>query len=136
VHLTIIRDGKQSEVSATLVEHPNPPKKEESSSNEEGSSSASQILDGVQATAMTTQIARQLQLPADTKGVVLMEVAPGSAAADAGLKRGDVILEVNRKPIATVEQFAQSVSHAGKQPVMLFIKRGGRTIYAVLHGGS
>jgi serine protease Do len=134
VHLTIIRDGKQSEVSATLVEHPNPPKKEESSSNERDSS-ASQILDGVQATAMTSQIARELQLPANTKGVVLMEVAPGSAAADAGLKRGDVILEVNRKPITTLEQLAQSVSHSGKQPIILFLNRSGRTIYAVIHGG-
>jgi serine protease Do len=58
---------------------------------------------GISLGAVTPQIARQLQLPPGV-GVVVMEVAPRSAAARAGLARGDVILEVNRRRVSNVEE--------------------------------
>jgi len=73
-----------------------------------------------------------LQLPADTKGVVLTGVAPGSSAAQAGLSRGDVVLEVNRKPVSTVEQFDKLMRQGAKQTIVLFINHGGRTSYVAI----
>jgi serine protease Do len=135
VHLTVMRDGHQQNLTATLGDQP-PDATQAGSEDHDGSaaepSAAEQILDGVQATALTPQIARQLKMPADTKGVVLTDVAQGSAAAEAGLDQGDVILEVNRKPVSTVDQFKQVIQQAGKQPILLFINRQGRTTYVVV----
>jgi len=128
VHLTLLRNGQQQDVTVTLGEQPVERTKPESSSESESLS----VLDGVEVTALTPQIAGQLELPADTKGVVLILIAPGSAASEAGLERGDVILEVNRKPVAAVDQFNQYVREAGKQPILLFINRQGRTTYVVI----
>jgi serine protease Do len=58
---------------------------------------------GISLGAVTPQIARQLQLPAGV-GVVVMEVAPRSAAARAGLAPGDVFLEVNRRRVTNVDE--------------------------------
>jgi serine protease Do len=136
VHLTVFRDGQQQNLTATLGEQP-PEKAQEQSDDHDGGtatepSEPSQILDGVQGTALTPEIARQLKIPADTKGVVLTDVAQGSGASEAGLNEGDVILEVNRKPVATVDQFKQVLQQVGKQPLLLFINRQGRTTYVVI----
>ena len=58
---------------------------------------------GISLGAVTPQIVRQLQLPPGV-GVVVMEVAPRSAAARAGLAPGDVILEVNRRRVTNVDE--------------------------------
>ncbi|HZD50076.1 MAG TPA: PDZ domain-containing protein [Silvibacterium sp.] len=55
-----------------------------------------------------------------------------SAAAVAGVQRGDVIQEVNRKPVHNVQQYQQAASGAGNQAVLLLINRNGSTIYMVL----
>ncbi|MGB7308735.1 MAG: PDZ domain-containing protein, partial [Candidatus Acidiferrales bacterium] len=64
-------------------------------------------------------------------GVVVSDVDPSSPAA-ADLQRGDVIQEVNHKPISNVEQYNQAVSAAGSQPVLLLVNRGGTTQYVVV----
>ena len=50
----------------------------------------------------------------------------------AGVQRGDVIQEVNRKPVHNVQQYQQAASGAGNQAVLLLINRNGSTIYMVL----
>jgi len=135
VHLTVVRDGQQRQLTATLADQPPEPTNAQSSGDDGDSGQppeSSQVLDGVQAMTLTPQIARQLKLPADTKGVVLTDIAAGSAAAEAGLDQGDVILEANRKPVSTVDQLNQIIKQSGKQPMMLFINRQGRTTYVVI----
>ena len=85
--------------------------------------------------ALTPDIARQLSLPAATRGIVVSSVDPNSPAAegeDGGLTRGDVIQEVNHKPISTVDQFRMAVQAAGTQPLLLLVNRGGRTQFVVV----
>jgi serine protease Do len=65
--------------------------------------------------------------------VVIVQVRAGSAAEEAGLKEGDVLLELNRRPVANLQSYASAVSHVAKdQPVLLLIKRQGRTLYITL----
>lgn len=130
VRLTVIRDGKQSEISATLEEQKQDQIKSDDSENDESKSSPA--LDGVEVANLTPEIARELQLPTDTKGVVLSEVAPGSAAAEVGLSRGDVVMEVNRKPVSSVNQFEQFVRESKNQSIVLFVNHEGRTTYVVI----
>ncbi len=84
---------------------------------------------------LTGNIARELKLPASTKGVVVDSVPSGSAAAEAGLRRGDVIQEVNRQPVTGVNDYQHVVEKAGKQPVTLLVNRDGTTAYMAVQAG-
>jgi S1-C subfamily serine protease len=59
-------------------------------------------------------------------------VDPASPAATAGLARGDVIQEVNRKRVSSVSDFERELAASGKQPILMLINRGGSTIFVVV----
>jgi Do/DeqQ family serine protease len=126
VKLQVVRNGNKRELTATLGELPN--EAATASSPERGENA----LEGIQVETLTPEIARQFDLPAATRGVVVTEVNPGSAAAEAGLTRGDVIQEVNRKPVSNVSEFRTAVRAAGNEPVLLLINRSGTTSYVLI----
>ena len=76
----------------------------------------------------------EFKLPANTKGVVITSVDDASPAAAAGFNRGDVIQEVNHKPVSTVAEYKAAVAAAGKQPLLLLVNEGGITRYVVVEG--
>ena len=57
---------------------------------------------------------------------------PGSPADEAGLQRGDVIQEVNRKPVNSVADFRAAIRSAGDAPLLLLVNHGGQTGYRVI----
>jgi serine protease Do len=77
---------------------------------------------------VTAQTARQLRLPADATGVVVTSVDPAGKAADSGLKRGDVIQEVNHKPVRNTADFESAMRNA-KDGTLLLVNRQGSTMY-------
>ena len=121
VQLELIRDGQDKTLPVTLGEAPDNNEGSESSGNLSGA------LDGVQVDDLTPQIARQLDLPTRTEGVVVTSVEPGSPAAEAGLRRGDVIEEVNRQAVSNVRDFTSAVHQAGSKSVLLLVNSGGST---------
>jgi len=87
---------------------------------------------GITVQNLTPEIAKELGLKKET-GVVVTRVEPGSAAADAGIQTGDVIREVNRKPIKDVEEFSQKVEKAkGQDNVLFLIQRGQTNLFAAV----
>jgi serine protease Do len=127
VSLTIWRDGKSQDVKITLGELP------EKSAKEEGEEAkGNTALEGVNVENVTSDIAQQLNLPTGTQGVVVTDVDPSSPAATTGLSRGDVIQEVNHKPVHNVEEYNQAISSSGKKPVLLLVNHGGRTNFIVV----
>ena len=67
------------------------------------------------------------------QGVVVIQVEPGSGAAEAGIQTGDVIREVNRKPVKNVEDFVQRVEKVkDKDSVLLLIQRGQNNLFAAV----
>jgi serine protease Do len=87
---------------------------------------------GITVQNLTPEIAKGLGLKKDT-GVVVTGVEPGSAAANAGIQTGDVIQEVNRKPVKNVEDFSQKVEKAkGQDNVLLLIQRGQNNLFAAV----
>jgi serine protease Do len=127
VELKIIRDGQPKNVNATLGELP---EKDAKAPESENSGSA---LDGVKVETLTSDIAQELELPAGTHGVVVGSVDPASPAAESGLSRGDVIQEVNHKPVMNAHEFEQAVGSA-KGPVLLLVNHGGVTAYIAIDG--
>ena len=77
---------------------------------------------------------QQLQVPSEVKGAAIANVRPGSPADDAGLQPGDVVLEVNRKPVASAAQFADAVhgTPAGRD-ILLLVWSKGNNSFRVVH---
>jgi serine protease Do len=125
VNLKVWRDGKERDVTATLDELE--PQRPAAAQGAPGEGTESRSLTGVSVDTLTPQIARQLELPANATGVVVTEVSQASPAFAAGLRRGDVIEEVNRKKVTSVSEFERAVAAAGQEPVLLLVRRGGGT---------
>ena len=124
--MKIWRDGKSQDVTVNLGELPEQAEKEGPGENSEGA------LEGVEVQNVTPDLAQQLQLPAGTKGVVVTQVDPSSAAASVGLDRGMVIQEVNRKPVNNVDEYKRALAGSSNQPVLLLVNQGGVTRYLVV----
>jgi serine protease Do len=124
VKLGISRDGKTQDVSVTLAELP-----PDATAEEAPGDSGAGGLEGVNVQELTPETAKELQLVPGTRGVVVASVDPSSAAAAAGLSRGDVIQEVNRKPVHSITEYKQALAAVGKQTVVLLVNQGGVTQY-------
>ena len=126
VHLKIARNGQTREVAVTLSECSEKP---EQSASGTASTSA---LRGIQVENLTPAIARQLGVPTSTAGVVITSVDPSSAAATADLERGDVIQEVNRKPVRNVAEYERALAGTDNQPILLLVGRADSTRFIVV----
>ncbi len=115
------RDGTERELTATLAEMDL--KATSTGGNKGEASPAGSALSGVRVENLTAETARRLNLSPTVRGVVVTEVEADSSAAEAGLQRGDVVEEVNRKPIANASEFNAALETAGKKNVLLRIRR-------------
>jgi serine protease Do len=123
VKLKTLRNGNERDLTVKLAEMPTETAK--LNSQEEGGNKA---LDGVEVSNLNPQIADELGLPASTKGVVVAGVDPASKMAESGLRRGDVIQEVNHQSVRNVSEFQSALKKGGDEPLLL-VNRGGRTLY-------
>jgi membrane-associated protease RseP (regulator of RpoE activity) len=89
-------------------------------------------MQGVQVQNLKPSVAQDLGIPAGTHGVAITSADPSSAAAAAGLQSGDVIQEVNRKPVRNVREYEEAVSQAHGQSILLLVNRGGATHFIVV----
>ncbi|MGA2039578.1 MAG: DegQ family serine endoprotease [Bryobacteraceae bacterium] len=123
VRLKLLRDGAEREVPARLEEMPTETAKAASQPDDSQTG-----MEGVSVEDVSARDARQLGLPPDTSGVVVTAVDPASQAAANGLQRGDVILEVNRKPVRNTAEFEQALKHSTAETLLL-VNRQGSTLY-------
>jgi serine protease Do len=123
VKLKILRNGNRSDLTVKLGELPTP---QEQAKVGEGTSE--NALEGVTLENLDAESAKQLGLPPATKGVVVTDISPSSPEAESGLRRGDVIQEVNRQPVKNVSELNEAVHKAGKNPLLL-VNRQGSTLF-------
>lgn len=87
---------------------------------------------GLTVQRLTPQIAESLGLE-KAEGIVVSAVEPGSAADEAGIRRGDVIVEIDRKPIRNLEEYKKSIATVRKGKGVLFlVRRGESTLFLAL----
>jgi serine protease Do len=92
---------------------------------------------GLTVQPLTPEIAESLGLEEHTKGVVVASVDPGSVADDAGLRRGDVVLEVNQTSVESVSAFRNALKKAeGKKSILFLVRRGQNTVFLALKPGK
>jgi serine protease Do len=88
---------------------------------------------GLKVQDITPQIAESLSIDSATRGVVVSAVTPGSPADEAQLRRGDLILEVDRKPVRDAAEFRSAVKASGQgTSLLLLVKRADSTIFLAL----
>jgi serine protease Do len=130
VHLKIDRNGESRDASLTLGEAP----AGKGEVNTGGGSAENSPMRGVQVQDLTDDIRQQLRLNADVKGVIVTGVSDDSPATDAGLQRGDVIEQINRQPVNSVDDYQRLIGQAGKKTTVLLVERGGNTTFLVVQG--
>jgi serine protease Do len=124
VTVKVLRDGKSVERQVKVGEM-------EEETPETAKAQTHKSL-GIAVQDLTPRIAQELGLKGQT-GVVVTEIEPGSAAAEAMLQAGDVIREVNRKPVRNAEEFVQRIGKAkGQESILLLVQRGNGTLFAAL----
>ena len=67
-----------------------------------------------------------------TKGLVVQDVDPDGRAADAGIQAGDVIQEVNRQPVKTVDDLRTAARRTADKPLLLLVNRQGRELFVTV----
>ncbi|UIJ45318.1 Do family serine endopeptidase [Sphingomonas cannabina] len=136
VPLSVMRDGKPVTVNVTVGTRPpedqltgfsqdNDDDNDGLPDDNGGSATTPNSL-GLQLTPLTPQIARQVGVDPATRGVVIVSADPSSDAANKGLRRGDVIVSVNRTPVTSLAEFNSAVNaakSAGRDQVLLYIQR-------------
>lgn len=126
VTVTVLRDKHTKDVKMTVSELPK--EVAQGSRRDSGSGQGDHALAGVTVEALSDRPGRQGRK--ESAGVVVSEVEPDSAADQAGLKTGDVIREINRKPVRTVQDFERLVNELEpKTRVLLLITRGTGTVF-------
>ncbi|HVL78789.1 MAG TPA: Do family serine endopeptidase [Sphingomicrobium sp.] len=135
VPVDIIRDGRPRTVQVTVGQRPTEEElaRQLGAEGEQGFPEESapatpgpQML-GLSLQPLTPAIARAVNLPADARGVIVTAVDANSDAAERGIRRGDLIMSVNRQPVTTpaqVQQAVEAARRAGRTSVLLLVKRG------------
>jgi len=125
----VIRDGKNMNIPVTLQAMGSKNGEEESASREHGKPRWGLGLED-----LTPDAREQLQAPKDVHGALVGNVQPGSPADNAGLQRGDVIVEVNRHPVQSASDAAKELAKVttGQDALILVWSNGGNT-FRVLH---
>jgi serine protease Do len=125
VPITFFRDGKQETVTATIDELEY---QDEQGRRAAGRTPGSAF--GLSLEDFTPDIARQLRLPPGSDGALVESVEPFTAAADAGIAPGDVILEVNRQPVHSGRDAMRELDRVKSgQPAFLLLARHGNRLF-------
>jgi serine protease Do len=126
VKLTFIRNGKQQDATVTIADRAKlfaARLGDDQENDDENSPKPSKF--GVTVRKVTPEMAERLDMPAG-KGVIVQDVKPGSFAEDVNLGRGDIILEINKQPVNSEEDFAriEASMKSGQDVVFLVRPRG------------
>jgi len=128
IQLEVVRDGKTISIPVTL----------EAMGATTGSASAGTEHGkgrwGLSLGDLSPAAREQMQIPSDVHGAVVEDVQPGSPADNAGLQRGDVIVEVNRHSQQSAADVAEALSHVSKaEDALVLVWSNGGSTFRVLH---
>ena len=131
VKFDVLRDRATQTLTASLATMPGAKAKAEKLGDAEGSGKPTI---GLALVPVSPELRGQLDLPADASGAVVAQVRPGSAADDAGLREGDIVVGVGTHAVASPEQAVKAIREAvgGGDSVALRILREGHSSYVAV----
>jgi serine protease Do len=129
LHLQALRDGKLVNVAVTLEAMG-----KGKNGNENADASHGKPRWGLGLADLTPELRQQLQVGGDVHGAVIEQVAPGSSADNAGLRRGEVITEVDRQPVHSAADVQKALSSVPKDSdALVLVWSNGGSTFRVLH---
>lgn len=136
VEVTTLRNGRDQNHQVALAELPDRqrPEGEEETSSSRGSVGNERF--GLTVQPLTAETASRNGLDADDQGLLVTKVDPAGSAANAGIRQGDLIQEVNRQPVKTVSEFTTAIQQSGSKPALVLVKRRNLVIYLTLKANS
>ena len=135
VEVTAVRNGGNEKFQVALAELPDRerPESEEDTSSTTGTGNSKF---GLTLQTVTADMAQRYGLEADDQGLLVTKIDPNGSAAEAGIRQGDVIQEVNRQPMKNVADFNAAMQRSGAKPALVLLKRRGQVIYLTLKATS
>ncbi|HUR33460.1 MAG TPA: DegQ family serine endoprotease [Vicinamibacterales bacterium] len=130
--VVVVRDGSEKTLTVKL---------DEAAQSRQARERADDATDdkaalGVAVSPLSPELASRAGLGKDARGVVVQDVNPDGRAADAGIQAGDIILEVNRQPVQTVDELRAAVRKAAEKPTLLLVRRSangeGRDLFVTV----
>ena len=132
VRFKVMREGKERQVSATLAELP----ADGIASVESPDSKGNDVLDGITVGDLDNRTRRQFEIPSSIEGALVIEVDPDSPAFNAGLRVGDVIIEINRRAVANADEAVELSERLRSNRALLRVWSRGITRYVVVEETS
>jgi serine protease Do len=127
VNLKLLRDGKEKTLTATLGTLPSELGGVGGEEPAQLEPSKTDALDGVEVADLDSRARRQSNIPSEVEGALITKVESGSPAEAAGLKPGDVIIEIEKKPVANADEAVELSEKVKGDRVLLRVwsSRGG-----------
>ncbi len=126
VPMVVVRDGTEQRLNAHIA------KLEDESHAKAAAETDGKGKLGLSVQPVTPPVARELGLKVK-EGVLVRDVVEGGRAAEAGIRAGDVIVEVDRRPVRTIEDFKARLDKQAKDaPVVMLVNRDGQTMYVAI----
>jgi serine protease Do len=133
IPVRLIRRDQEMTLNVIVAELPAAEGADSRAGSSQKADALENVLTGMRVTDLTAAIAKQLGIEPDEKGVVLMNIDSGAPADDAGLRRGDVISEINRQRISNLNDFNRIIARIKPgDNALLFVNRAGRKFYTTL----
>ncbi len=129
VPVKVLRNGSTKNIEVAVSELPGSEKVARTSA---APAEESEALKGVAVGDLDPQVRRQFNIPANVHGAIVTEVDENSAAREAGLKPGDVILEINRQPVKAAEDAVKLSENPKDKTTLLRLWSNGRSRYLVV----
>jgi S1-C subfamily serine protease len=133
--LAVLRNGREQNFQVALAELPDRQRPESEQESDSGATGGNERF-GLTLQPLTADMVSRYGLEAGDQGLLVTKVDPSSNAANAGIRQGDLIQEVNRQPVRTFSEFGSAIQQSGSRPALVLIKRRTNMIYVTLRSGS
>ncbi|HEX3251374.1 MAG TPA: DegQ family serine endoprotease [Pyrinomonadaceae bacterium] len=135
VEVSATRNGRDQNFEVALAELPDR-ERPASDAEDTSTSDTGNTKFGLTVQPLTAETSSRYGLDADDQGLLVTRVDPSGSAADAGIRQGDLIQEVNRQTVKTVAEFSGALRQSGAKPALVLIKRRNNEIYLTLKANS
>ena len=132
VDVTVWRDGKTVHLWPTTAEFPGDDKMASREGGGEHNGNAQKAKLGLGLSSMTPMLAERIGVDPKVKGAVITSVRDGSPAQEAGLQQGDVIVEVDRKPVASADDAVKTLGSNRAGGHLVRVRRGDAALFVVI----
>lgn len=124
--IKLIHDGHARTINVMLGERPKDEANDQNESNNSNPDNAkTDVLDGVTVSDLNSQAREQMKIPDEIKGALVTDVDQDSNSAEAGLKQGDVIVEINRQPVGNADDAVKLCKQAKGDQILLRVWHRG-----------